>query len=137
MFGAKLKALREASGHTQAYMAEQLGIKQSAYSKLETNQANLTADMVKKLAIIFNVSPVDILTNQPAIINFESVINGQHGVCQGDNILNYSKDIADKIITSKDEEISRLIQDKEQLKSIIDALMKDKDQLMELLKSKI
>jgi transcriptional regulator with XRE-family HTH domain len=133
MFGERIKALREANGFSQEFLAEQLGITQAAYSKIENNQVNLTADMVQKLAEIFKVNPGDILTNQAAVINLNSTINGQQGVSLNNNVNNYPKEFADKIINSKDEEIARLIQDKEQLKSIIDAMMKDKEQLKSII----
>lgn len=53
-----------------------------------------------------------------------------------DIVYNYPKEFTDKIIHSKEEEIARLVQDKEQLTSIINALLKDKELLMGLLMGK-
>ena len=38
--GQKVKELREKRNYTQEYMAEQLGITQGSYSKIEQNKSN-------------------------------------------------------------------------------------------------
>lgn len=136
MFGETIRSLREANVFSQEFVAEKLGMSQAAYSKYENNLCNLSAEIVKKLAIIFNVNPADILTNQVAIVSGGRTIIGKQGFAHADIVYDYPKEFADKIINSKDEEIARLMQDKEQLKSIINALFKDKEQLMVLLKGK-
>ncbi len=67
---------------------------------------------------------MDILSNQPAIINFES----NHGA-QGhiEHFYAYQREFVEKMVVSKDSEIQHL-------KDIINGLLKDKDSLMEFFK---
>ena len=48
--GHKIKKLRELRNFSQEYMADQLGLSQSAYSKLETDQTELTYNRLSKIA---------------------------------------------------------------------------------------
>lgn len=66
MYGEKIKAIRNLRGFSQQYMADELGIEQNTYSKIETGLTKLTADTLKKIAGILGVSTADILSNQPA-----------------------------------------------------------------------
>lgn len=72
MHGDKIRTIRELNGYSQKYVAGKLGIAQNTYSKIETNQTKLTAEILEKLSKELVVSPIDILSHQPAIINFES-----------------------------------------------------------------
>jgi transcriptional regulator with XRE-family HTH domain len=124
MYGEKIKIIRELRGFSQEYMACELGIAQNTYSKMETGQTKLSADILKKVAEILGVSPMDILSNQPAIINFES----NHGA-QGhiEHFYTYQRELVEKMMASKESEIQHL-------KDIINGLLKDKDSLMDFFK---
>lgn len=120
MYGEKIKTIRELRGFSQQHMANELGIAQNSYSKIETGQTKLTADTLKKIADLLGVSPVDILSHHPAIINLES----NHGA-QGhiENFYSYQREFVEKMVASKDSEI-------EHLKEIITGLIKDKEAML-------
>ena len=65
MYGEKIRMIRELRDFSQEYDADQLGIKQNSYSKIENNQSKLTVDMLQKLAKVLDVSLMDIMNHQP------------------------------------------------------------------------
>lgn len=123
MIGEKLRTLREYRNLTQDYMADQLGITQSSYSKYETNQSKMTVDILKKIAQILEVSPVDLVSNQPAIINFESTIHGQ-GIAHIDNFFSFQREFLEKMIASKDAQIAEQQKTIATLQAVIESLTK-------------
>ena len=52
----KIKNIRELKNLTQDYMAEQLGITQAGYSKIETGQTDITYSKMEEIAKILEVS---------------------------------------------------------------------------------
>ena len=82
--------------------------------------------MLKKIADVMGVSPIDILSHQPTIVNFESN-NGTQGIAHIEHFYAYQREFFEKIIASKDSGIAHL-------KEIINNLLKDKEQLMQILK---
>lgn len=63
-FGARIVALREAAGLSQAQVAEQLGIKQPSYAAWERESPALKPDRLAKLAEIFEISPEDFFSKE-------------------------------------------------------------------------
>ncbi len=51
----KIKQLRDSHGYSQDYVAEQIGISQAAYSKLESGQTKTTIDRAQQLAKFYDV----------------------------------------------------------------------------------
>jgi len=128
MSGEKIRLIRELRGYSQDYVANQLGIAQNTYSKLELNQSKLTVDMLNKVATVLGVSPIELLNNEPAIINFAS--NEGTQALKVEHLYTYQKEQLETVIASKDQEIAKL-------GTIIDGLLKDKDRLMTLLEKKL
>ena len=65
LIGDKIKSIRELKNYTQEYIADQLGITQAGYSKIEKGKTSLSLDKLEQLALILYLP----LEN---IINFES-----------------------------------------------------------------
>jgi transcriptional regulator with XRE-family HTH domain len=107
MYGMKLKMVREMRGMTQEGVAQRLGIAQNTYSKYETNQIKISAEVLQKLAEVFEVSPMDLMSPQPAVINFEQ----NHGNVIGhvENLITSQKELYEQMLASKDAEIERLV----------------------------
>ena len=63
--GNKIKSIRELKNYTQEYMADQLGITQAGYSKIEKGKTSVSFEKLQKLSLILDLP----LEN---IINFES-----------------------------------------------------------------
>lgn len=106
MYGMKLRMVRELRGLSQENIASRLGIAQNTYSKYENNQIKISAEMIEKIASILDVSPMDIMGQAPAVINFDQ----NNGTLFGniDTIILSQKELYEQIISSKDSEIGRL-----------------------------
>lgn len=97
--------IREMRGLSQETVADKLNIKQNAYSKIETNQTRLTTEMLDKLSKVLEVSPLDIMSQQPAIVNFQPNQGTQQSIGYIETFVSTQKEIYDKLIASKDAEI--------------------------------
>ncbi|MEO6979652.1 MAG: helix-turn-helix transcriptional regulator [Mucilaginibacter sp.] len=108
MYGEKIRLIREMRGLSQENVATLLGIGQNTYSRIETNQTRLDAKMLEKIADVFGVSPMDILSTQPAIINFQSNKGTQQSIGYVEHFDSGQKELYEKMLSSKEEEIKRL-----------------------------
>ncbi len=116
MYGEKIKMIRELRNYSQEHMADSLGIKQNMYSRIENNQTKLTAEVLQKISNILGVSPLDIMNHQPAIINLQPNQGTQHAIGYIETYITQHKELMDKLVSSKDEEIDHL---KNLLKEVI------------------
>ena len=64
-FGKRLRALREAAGFTQVYMADKLGISQPSYLAWESFAVALRPEQIEQLAAVLGVEVVE-LFGKPA-----------------------------------------------------------------------
>lgn len=58
LLGNRIRLLRIARGYSQEYMADRLGISQSAYSKIERRAGNSTFFTLEKIAKVLDVTMV-------------------------------------------------------------------------------
>ena len=122
MYGNKIRALRMLRGFSQEYMADKLEITQTTYSRIETNQQKLTAEMLEKLSSILGVSVTDITSNEPLIIQNNASNYGAQGRIE--NFYADQKELFEKIIASKDSEIQNLKEVIQSLKDVIASVTK-------------
>lgn len=81
--GHKIRQIRELKGFTQEYIADKLGISQRAYSKIENNQTKIDWERITKIAEVFGVDPIDMISFDDNLIfnncnqsgKFETFIN--------------------------------------------------------------
>lgn len=106
MYGLKLRMVREMRGLSQENMATKLGIAQNTYSQYETNHTKIKAETLQKIAEVLEVSPMDLMSPIPAVINFEQ--NNGNVIGHVDNLFTSQKELYEQMLTSKDEEIARL-----------------------------
>lgn len=59
-----IREIRKRKGITQCQLAQMLGVTQGAVQKLETGVNDLTTKMLKKLSVILNVEPWEILPKE-------------------------------------------------------------------------
>ena len=123
--GTRIRTFRLLKGLSQEDMAEQLGITQSTYSRIEGNDQKLTVDMLKRIADILGIGISDITNNEPIIIQNNASNHGAQG--KFEHFYADQKEVYEKLLTAKDEEISRL-------QKIIESLLKDKEQMMDFFK---
>lgn len=125
MYGDKIRAFRIMRGFSQEYMAEKLNVAQNTYSKYENNAEKLPFETLEKIADVLGVSVVDITSNEPIIINNQASNQGAQGKIE--NFYADQKELFEKILQSKDEEIKSLKDVIVSLKEVIASLTK-KDQ---------
>lgn len=105
--GLKIKKLRELRNYTQEYVADRIGLDQSAYSRLEKGDTKITFDRLTKIAEVLEVEPEDIdAFDEKQIFNITTQ-NGHNGYIINVISENERKLYEDQISTLK-EEISHL-----------------------------
>lgn len=57
----KIREIRKKKGYKQAAIAEELGISQSTYAKIEKGQQKLSLEIFLSISQILSVTPTDIL----------------------------------------------------------------------------
>ncbi len=128
MTGQKLRLLREYRNYSQVYIADQLGITQNAYSRIENNQTRLTADRLEKLAAVLKVPLLELLSEKEPVIQFaespspSSAEKEEHFK----EMIENTRQLYGQVICSKDEKIAHL-------ETEISFLRKEKDRIMRLL----
>jgi transcriptional regulator with XRE-family HTH domain len=75
-----IKLIRTLKGLTQAQVAKQLNISETAYNKLENDKTDLTTDRLQKLADIFGVDVRDIQDFNPTNFILNTKNKQQNGV---------------------------------------------------------
>ncbi|MBX3103110.1 MAG: helix-turn-helix transcriptional regulator [Bacteroidetes bacterium] len=75
--GNKIRVLREMRGFSQEYMAEQIGISQTGYSRLEREAEGLTLGRLEQIANVLAINPIDLITMDEKFVfnNCESIYN--------------------------------------------------------------
>jgi transcriptional regulator with XRE-family HTH domain len=131
MTGQKLRLLREYRNYSQVYIADQLGITQNAYSRIENNQTRLTADRLGKLAAILNVSLLELLSEKEPVIQFSETPSPAPAVPSVKDehwkeMIENTRQLYGQVITSKDEKIANL-------ENELSFLRKERDRIMRLL----
>jgi transcriptional regulator with XRE-family HTH domain len=116
--GQKIKKLRELKNLTQDYMANQLGLSQSAYSKMENGEVDIPFTRIEEIAKIFTIRPEDIIT-----FNENTIFNLYNNQTATGYVINHNYDAERKLYEEQ------RAADKEQieyLKNIINQLMNNK-----------
>jgi transcriptional regulator with XRE-family HTH domain len=75
-FGNKILKLRDLKNFKQDYMAEILGISQSAYSKIEKDETDVSYDRLQQIAKALDISVQDMLAFDEKM--FFSVMHNQN-----------------------------------------------------------
>ncbi|MCU0433166.1 MAG: helix-turn-helix domain-containing protein [Bacteroidia bacterium] len=113
--GQKIKKLRELKNLTQDFMAAQLEMSQSAYSKIETGESDVTFKKLELIASALDVKPEDIVT-----FNERMVFNVQHNQTGNGLVINHMTDEMKKLY---EELITQLREENAHLKSILDKVL--------------
>ncbi len=109
----KIKEIRKDKGYSHEYMAHLLEISQVAYSKIEKNETKLTVERLYKIAEILETKIEDVLDIKADKVYKQDLKDNSIGHQEIQNMYQYNKEVYEKLITSKDEQI-------ELLKSLLD-----------------
>ncbi|MEP6805618.1 helix-turn-helix transcriptional regulator [Flavobacterium sp. FlaQc-47] len=113
----KIKSIRELKNYTQEYMADQLGVTQAGYSKIEKGKTILSYIKLVEIARILEVSVEDVISfdSQRYFNSFNKVRGNNNGSIQinSDNTATLKALYEDKIklleklLNKTEEELSR------------------------------
>ena len=108
MYGAKIRSIREMRGLSQGNIAAQIGVTQNSFSKIETDQSELKSRMLLKIANALEVSPIEIVYDELTVINSSSRKFIKLSLENAEAIIVLQRDIFEKAIAAKDDEIAKL-----------------------------
>ena len=113
--GKKIKTLREIRNLTQSHLAQELGLTQSAYSKIEQGDVELSFSKLETVAKVLGMKPEEIVAfNEGMVFN---VTNNQ----TGNGYVYNAQSEHEKALY--EEQISQLKAENTYLKSVIDKLL--------------
>jgi|SRR6185312_7608920 len=116
VLGQKIKKLRELKNLTQEHLATELGLSQSAYSKIETGEVDVPYSRLEQIAKVLELKPEDIITfNEHIVFNIMHNNNSENGMIVHNASLAEKQLYEDTIKTLK-EEIAYL-------KSVLDKIL--------------
>jgi transcriptional regulator with XRE-family HTH domain len=72
VIGSRIKKLREAKGLSQQIVADQLGMTQANYHKLESDKIKLKIETLERLAEFYDVSILDLLESDRNVFNIKN-----------------------------------------------------------------
>lgn len=113
--GQKIKKLRELKNYTQEYMANQLDMTQSSYSKIETGETDISYSKLEKIAQALQIRPEDIIT-----FNEHMVFNVMHNQT-GQGLVIYQ--LTDEVKKLHEEQVSTLKAEITHLKQVLEKVL--------------
>jgi transcriptional regulator with XRE-family HTH domain len=102
--GNKIKKLRELKNLTQDHMAKSIGITQSAYSRIELGETEITYSKLEKISEELGMKPEEIIAfNESMVFN---VMNNQtgNGLVINNQVNDENKSLYEKLIQQLQEE---------------------------------
>jgi transcriptional regulator with XRE-family HTH domain len=116
--GQKIKKLRELKNFTQSHLASELGITQSAYSKMELGETEVSYTKLAKIAEVFGMSPEEIMT-----FNEQMIFNVMHNQTGNGFVIN--KGFTENEKKLYEDQITHLKEEINYLKKVLDKLLNE------------
>lgn len=115
LIGQKIRKLRENRNFSQEYVAECLGISQTAYSKIENDQTKLTAERITKLSQLFNIPENEFFSfDQHIEFHNNTITNGYVN-----SIIQTQKEVYESTIETLQQQINQLNTERNKLLEIL------------------
>ncbi len=114
----RIRSFRIFKGYSQDYVAKNLGMDQAKYSRMESGNLVIKNDVLERIAEILEVSPEDLNSNEPLIIQNNSSTIGAQG--RFENYYAEQKEIYEKLINTQKNEIERLSKQVDQLMKMLE-----------------
>jgi transcriptional regulator with XRE-family HTH domain len=112
--GQKIKKLRELKNLTQEHMAEVIGLSQSAYSRIELGDTEVTYSKLERISQELGMRPEEVIA-----FNESMVFNVMHNQT-GNGLVIQNSDIERQLF---EQQISLLKEENAHLKTIIEKLL--------------
>ena len=108
--GKNIRKHREFKGFSQEYMAQELGINQSSYAKIEKENTKLTVERLQRISEVLEVEISSLLNSSKQNIFNQTNEKESNGNVYGyiENLHIENKEITEKLLHSKDELILKL-----------------------------
>ncbi len=116
--GQKIKKLRELKNFTQSHIASELGITQSAYSKIEQGETEVSYSKLSKIAEVLGMAPEEIMT-----FNEQMIFNVMHNQTGNGFVVN--KGFTENERKLYEDQITQLKEEVCYLKKVLDKLLKE------------
>lgn len=118
--GQKIKKLRELKNLTQTHLADQLGVSQSAYSKIELGESEVTFSKLEKISEALGMKPEEVIAfNESMVFN---VMHNQNGGNVFSHINNNSISETERQLYQ--EQINLLKEEVSYLKQMLEKVLK-------------
>lgn len=103
-----IRKYRELKGFSQEYMAHQLDINQASYAKIENNSTKLTVERLFAISKLLETEVTDLLDlkNQTIFNQTDNETANAYGRIE--HFHNENKEVYEKLILAKDEQIALL-----------------------------
>jgi transcriptional regulator with XRE-family HTH domain len=119
LLGNKIKKIRELKNFTQEYVAEQLGMSQSGYSKLEADETDVSLSRIEQIATTLGLTINDLLNFDEKVVF--NISNNQTD--KGTNGVIFNNGLSESEKKLYDEKVAQLEKEVDYLKSVIDKLL--------------
>ncbi|MDO4224965.1 MAG: helix-turn-helix transcriptional regulator [Bergeyella zoohelcum] len=103
-----IKKYRELKGYSQEYMAHEMDITQASYAKLENNTTKINVERLFTIAKLLETDVADILELNKQTIYNQDIKENSVGHQQVQNLYHDNKEVYEKLIKAKDEQIALL-----------------------------
>jgi len=107
--GLKIKKIRELKNLSQTYLAQQLGMSQSAYSKIEIGETEVTYNKLEKISEVLELKPEDIIRfNDSMVFNVMHNNDGNNEFVINNNFSDKERALYEERIASLEDQITFL-----------------------------
>lgn len=117
----RIRVMREINQWSQEEMAEKLDMSPNGYAKIERGQSSINLEKLQKIAHIFNINVVELISQQDKSFFFSI----------GDNTNNHNYIGVNELIAMENEKLKQLLKAKDDeilaLKEIITLLRKNEN----------
>lgn len=121
--GNTIKKAREEKQYTQQYLAQELGMTQKAYSKIETSQTQLTVAHLAKISEVLETPINQLLGTDGAVYNNYATNTGSgDGIVINKTPSEKINDLYERMIKTQSEENAHLREQNAALLKTIEAL---------------
>ena len=106
--GFNIRKMRESKGFSQDYMAQVLNISQASYARIENEDTKITVERLYKIAEVLEKNIIDFFDADKLKIDTQNNYEGSYGNGFIQNLYIENKEIYEKLLKSKDEQIALL-----------------------------
>ncbi len=106
--GFNIRKQRELKGFSQDYMANVLDISQASYARIENEDTKVTVDRLYNIAKILDKSVIDFFDSEKMVIQNQTNNEGAYGNGYVQNLHIENKEIYEKLLEAKEQQINLL-----------------------------